>query len=240
MPESLVLSIVLAAVTSSACPPILQNATRLILVTGPTMNAVAGELRLFKRDKPQLPWRLAQAAEPVVLGLKGMGWGEGFEGLARLGEPIKSEGDDRTPAGVFPVGRPFGFESFRHPGYLQIGLDTVCVDDPSSPAYSTIASRASVGGKTHVEQMGGFSLYRRGLVVDYPSDRLRRSGSCIFIHVWRSQFKGTAGCIALTEPRVVALQHFAEPGSTMIAVAPAAALDRFGACLPPARDSVAK
>jgi L,D-peptidoglycan transpeptidase YkuD (ErfK/YbiS/YcfS/YnhG family) len=87
----------------------------------------------------------------------------------------------------------------------------------------------------HVEQMGGFSLYRRGLVVDYPSDRLRKSGSCIFIHVWRSRFKGTAGCIALPEPRVAALQRFAEPGA-VIAVAPAAALDRFGDCLPPLRD----
>jgi L,D-peptidoglycan transpeptidase YkuD (ErfK/YbiS/YcfS/YnhG family) len=239
MPDSLVLSLVLASMTSSACPPILQNATRLMLVTAPTMSAVAGELRLFERDKPQLPWRLAHAAEPAVLGLKGMGWGGGFEGFARSGEPIKSEGDDRTPAGMFPAGRPFGFESSGPPGYLQIRPETVCVDDPSSPAYGTIASRASAGGKTHAEQMRSVSLYRRGLVVDYPSDRLRRSGSCIFIHVWRSQFKGTAGCIALPEPRVAALQLWAEPGA-VIAVAPAAALDRFGACLPPARDSVAK
>jgi hypothetical protein len=120
MPDSLVLSLVLASMTSSACPPILQNATRLMLVTAPTMSAVAGELRLFERDKPQLPWRLAHAAEPAVLGLKGMGWGGGFEGFARSGEPIKSEGDDRTPAGMFPAGRPFGFESSGPPGYLQI------------------------------------------------------------------------------------------------------------------------
>jgi D-alanyl-D-alanine dipeptidase len=237
MPDSIVLPIVLAAVTSATCPQILQNATRLIFVTAPTMNAVAAEVRLFERDKPELTWRLAQAAEPAVLGLKGMGWGEGFEGLAQSGEPIKSEGDDRTPAGIFPAGRPFGFESSGHPGYLEIRPDTVCVDDPSSAAYSTIASRASVGSKTHVEQMGGFSLYRRGLVVEYPSDRLRRSGSCIFIHVWRSRFKGTAGCIALPEPRVAALQNFAESGA-VIAVAPIAALDRFGPCLPPAHDSL--
>ena len=239
MPDSLFLSLVLAAMTSSACPPILQNAARLILVTAPTMDAVAGELRLFERDKPQLPWRLAHAAEPTVLGLKGMGWGGGFAGLARSGEPIKSEGDDRTPAGIFSAGRPFGFESSGPPGYLQIRPETVCVDDPSSPAYGTIASRASVGGKTHAEQMRSVSLYRRGLVVDYPSAGLSKSGSCIFIHVWRSRLKGTAGCIALPEPRVAALQRFAEPGA-VIAVAPAAALDRFGACLPPARDSVAK
>ena len=28
-------------------------------------------------------------------------------------------------------------------------------------------------------------LYRRGLVVDYPTDAANKAGSCIFIHVWR-------------------------------------------------------
>ena len=67
-------------------------------------------------------------------------------------------------------------------------------------------------------------MYRRGLVVDYPTDARKMAGSCIFIHVWRSPTTGTAGCVAMPEPRVEALQDFAADGA-VIAVLPQAALE---------------
>ena len=113
--------------------------------------------------------------------------------------------------------------------YIEIRKgETVCVDDPSSPAYNTITSRAKVGRNTHVEDMGGVELYRRGLIVDYPTVA---AGSCIFIHVWRSNRKGTAGCVALPEERVSAIQDFSEPGA-VVAIVPEAAAPRFAGCLP--------
>ena len=74
-------------------------------------------------------------------------------------------------------------------------------------------------------------MYRRGLLVDYPTDAKRRAGSCIFIHVWRSPTTGTAGCVAVPEPRVEALQAFAEGGAAL-AILPHAALGRLRGCLP--------
>ena len=53
-------------------------------------------------------------------------------------------------------------------------------------------------------------MYRRGLLVQLSDRRPARAGSCIFIHVWRSPTTGTAGCVAVPEPRVEALQEFAE------------------------------
>ncbi len=75
--------------------------------------------------------------------------------------------------------------------------------------------------------------YRSGLVVDYPIDAKARAGSCIFIHVWLPNKTGTAGCVALSEPELIALQDFAEPGA-VLAVLPRQALGRLGACLPAA------
>lgn len=216
---------------ASACPSALRDARRLILVTARTMNSISAKARLYERASAELPWRLAHPAEPAVVGRSGMGWGANFVDLARAGEPKKAEGDMRTPAGIYPVGAPFGFAPSTRARYIQIRKgETVCVDDPSSPAYNAIASRAEIGPKTHFEDMGAVSLYRRGLIVDYPTSSTA-AGSCIFIHVWRSSRKGTAGCVALPEERVSAIQDFAEPGA-VVAIVPEAALPRFAGCLP--------
>ena len=143
------------------------------------------------------------------------------------GEPIKVEGDKRAPAGVYPIGGTFGTVPSSRPGHIQVTDDTVCVDDPDSPAYNTITSRAVVGPKVHAENMSkALPMYRRGLLVDYPTDVAAKAGSCIFIHVWRSPTRGTGGCVSMPEERVMALQDFAEGGGAVLAIMPRHALGR--------------
>jgi D-alanyl-D-alanine dipeptidase len=169
----------------------------------------------------------------VVLGAKGAAWGHGFHHLAKPGDPLKREGDKRTPAGVFAFGRPFGFAPSPLPGFLHLQPDTVCVDDPSSDAYNTITAHGNVGDRVSVESMHSGSLYRRGIVVRYLTSASLRSGSCIFIHVWKSPTAGTAGCIALPEARVAALQEFAVDPTAVLAVLPNPASESLARCLPP-------
>jgi L,D-peptidoglycan transpeptidase YkuD (ErfK/YbiS/YcfS/YnhG family) len=59
-----------------------------------------------------------------------------------------------------------------------------------------------------------------------------RAGSCIFIHLRLPGKTGTAGCIALPEPRLKAWQDFSQ-GGAVLAVLPRQALGRFRGCLPP-------
>jgi L,D-peptidoglycan transpeptidase YkuD (ErfK/YbiS/YcfS/YnhG family) len=115
--------------------------------------------------------------------------------------------------------------------YLRIAEGMVCVDDPSSPAYNTITSRAKVGWKVHGENMWRVPEYRRGLLVDYPTDAKARAGSCIFIHARLKGATGTSGCVSLPEPQVEALQDFAQ-GQAVLAVLPRQAIERFKGCLP--------
>jgi L,D-peptidoglycan transpeptidase YkuD (ErfK/YbiS/YcfS/YnhG family) len=214
-----------------SCPTLLAEARRLVLVTADRMNAPGATMQLFERGSPNEAWRQLSKPEPAVVGKTGIGWSQFFRALARPGEPIKVEGDKRAPAGIYAIGRSFGVIASTRPGYLHVTPDTICVDDPSSPAYNTIASRAQVGA-IHAENMSQIlPMYRRGLLVDYPTDARRRAGSCIFIHVWRSPVTGTAGCVALPEPRVEALQDFAQSGA-VLAILPTAALDRLPGCLP--------
>jgi D-alanyl-D-alanine dipeptidase len=214
------------------CPAPLAEARRLVVVTAATMNATAAQLRLFERTSPSEPWRAITAAEPAMVGKAGMGWSHFYRQLRRGNEPIKVEGDKRAPAGVYPLGRSFGILPSSRPDYLHVAADTVCVDDPTSPSYNTITSRAAVGPQVRVENMGrALPMYRRGIVVDYPTDIRARAGSCIFVHVWRTPTTGTAGCVAIPEARVEALQEFSAAGAA-IAILPQGALDRLRGCLP--------
>ena len=223
-------------VHANTCPAPLADARRLVLVTAASMNTIAATMRLYERASPAESWRARGDAEPAVVGKTGMAWSQFFRRLARPGEPIKIDGDKRAPAGVYSIGRSFGILASSRPGYLQITPDTICVDDPASPAYNSIASRARLGPRVHAENMSrALPMYRRGLLVDYPTDAGRRAGSCIFIHVWSSPKTGTAGCVALPEPRVEALQEFAEGGAAL-AILPRMALDRLTGCLPAAAD----
>jgi L,D-peptidoglycan transpeptidase YkuD (ErfK/YbiS/YcfS/YnhG family) len=229
------LSVPLTPAQGQTCPEPLAGARRLVLVTSKTMATSAATAQLFERASPADAWRSLGPAEPVLVGRAGMAWGSGFHQLGQNGEPRKIEGDKRTPAGIYPIGQSFGFSASSRPGHLQLAGDTVCVDDPASPAYNTITSRNIVGRAVHGEDMHSVRHYRRGLVVDYPTDGKARAGSCIFIHVQRSATSPTAGCVALPEARVAALQEFAEPGAVLAAL-PQAALSRLSGCLPQIAD----
>jgi D-alanyl-D-alanine dipeptidase len=217
---------------AQACPAPLADAKRLVLVTAANMNDAAASMRLYERSASRENWRALGPAEPAMIGKTGMGWSPFFARLARRGEPMKIEGDKRAPAGIYPIGRSFGILPSARANYLPITPDTICVDDLSSPAYNTIASRTKLGPRVSAENMSkALPMYRRGLLVDYPTDAAKKAGSCIFIHVWRTPTTGTAGCVAVPEPKVEALQEFSEPGA-VLAILPRGALGRLAGCLP--------
>jgi L,D-peptidoglycan transpeptidase YkuD (ErfK/YbiS/YcfS/YnhG family) len=216
---------------AQSCPEPLASARRLVLVTADKLSSTGASLGQFERDAANSPWHEVRAATPTLIGQRGMAWAHAFRRYARRGEPIKVEGDKRAPIGFFKIGSSFGFGMSDRPDYLRIAQDTICVYDLSSPAYNTITSRAKAGLKVRAENMSHVPQYRRGLLVDYPTNVRAKAGSCIFIHLQLSGMTGTAGCVALPEPQLVALQDFAQPGA-VLAIMPRQAFGRFKGCLP--------
>lgn len=221
-----------AAAATENCPSLLSRVNRLALVTVSNMNSSSARLRLYERVPGRATWLPLGAPEPTVLGASGAAWAPAFRHLGMPSEPVKREGDYRTPTGIFTLGRPFGFAPLLLPNYLQITPDTICVDDPQSPAYNSITTRNQIDHRISAEHMHRGPLYRLGVVVDYPTDAARRAGSCIFIHVWKSPRSGTAGCIGLPDTRVTAIQKFAGQPPVALAVLPEIAIKRLGNCLP--------
>ncbi|MFN3656704.1 MAG: hypothetical protein ACK4UO_05545 [Pseudolabrys sp.] len=228
---SLAFAIVSGGALAQSCPQPLASAQRLVLVTADNLTTSAARLQRFTRANAAAPWQPDGEAVNALVGRKGMAWGFAFRDLARKGEPVKVEGDKRAPVGFYRIGASFGFAASQQPGYLRLQEGAVCVDDPGHPAYNTITERARVGKAVHGENMSRVPEYRRGILVDYPSSGPARGGSCIFIHLWLPGKTGTAGCIALQEPQLVALQDFARDGA-VLAILPRQALARFKGCLP--------
>jgi hypothetical protein len=83
-------------------------------------------------------------------------------------------------------------------------------------AFGVIGS-ASRGHAKH----GAIARFRRGLIIDYPTDAANRARSCIFIHIQKKNpTSGTARCFNLPENRVAASQKFTKKHPTMLAQIP--------------------
>jgi L,D-peptidoglycan transpeptidase YkuD (ErfK/YbiS/YcfS/YnhG family) len=211
----------------AACPN-LMDAERLVLVLAPTFESVSAKVRLYERgDKA---WKAAGEAKPAVLGKNGMAWAWNHSQYAS-GQPVKIEGDRRSPAGFFTLGRPFGL-SPGLAGYMRLEPSQhYCVDDPASPHYNTVLPKANAG-EASGEDMGLEPLYRQGLFVDYPTSAAHRGGSCIFVHVRRAQTAGTAGCVAMAEDDVRELQQWSAGKKTAIGILPESAWKTLRSCFP--------
>jgi D-alanyl-D-alanine dipeptidase len=216
------------------CPRPLHRATRLIIVTVPEMTSVKGTLHTFERKSPaDAAWQRSGPPESAVVGASGIGWSEDFDYLARKDEPVKHEGDKRTPAGIFRVAGPFGFEPNTINGYTKLEAGrSFCVDDPTSLLYGRIVGKELAARVKSSEDMSQVPGLRRGLRVDYPARRGAKAGSCIFIQVWDGADQGTKARIGMPEERVAVLQEWSSKGFTAIAVMSEAAAPRFKGCLP--------
>lgn len=212
-----------SATTARGTPPeALASATQLVVVTTPGWDATTGVLQRFARERPGSPWRAEGGPVPVVVGRSGLAWGVGFDEIAGAGAgtagPRKREGDGRSPAGAFPLGRAFGFAPaatapLRLP-YLPLTAGIECVDDPESDHYNRLVDRASVSEPDwrSAERMREIGVYRLGVVVDYNADPPTPGrGSCIFLHIWGGPRSTTAGCTALDAGELTTVVEWLDP-----------------------------
>jgi D-alanyl-D-alanine dipeptidase len=206
------------------------GSTQLIVVTTSNWNAVEGKMQRFERNTAHEPWRPFGEPIPIVVGRSGMGWGIGLaaadgQDVRSTSEPVKKEGDGKSPAGIFDLGTAFGYSDQPLPGlklpYLPLTESIECVDDVKSKYYNRIVNRSAVvpdwNSSEHMRDAG--ESYRWGVVVDFNGTVAGRdrdapepgSGSCVFLHIWHDQSRGTAGCTAMTQMNVETLLTWLDP-----------------------------
>ncbi|HEV2362372.1 MAG TPA: L,D-transpeptidase family protein [Acidimicrobiales bacterium] len=201
-------------------PPLLvqqlasvDGATQVITVEASGFGATTATVEAFGRDSHGR-WLLGFG--PVTAEL-------GFDGLAPAGR--KSEGDGRTPSGIFALGRMFGI--MPNPGvtgfsYQQVSSRDVWVDDPQSKYYNleetlpdsrrwrqTVCYGAD-GCYSGAEPLDNPTAYPYAVVVQYNTGRVvAGAGSAIFFHVSAGQ--PTTGCVAIPEGELVAIMRWLRP-----------------------------
>jgi len=192
----------------------LESARQLILVVTPEWGAIEGKLQRYERTEGgSAAWRQYGEALPVVVGKNGLAWAAEF--TAKLGDPsdpVKREGDGRSPAGIFTIGPAFGYDPASSHGqlmidYLQVTKDFECVDDCQSTYYNQLRERSRTPrhdwSSSEVMRRDD-DYYRLGVVINhnYPEPVACR-GSCIFLHLWEGPGIGTVGCTAMAAHSMV-------------------------------------
>jgi len=221
----LALVIVSAAASLLAdAPPRLTAARQMVLVITPGWNDVRGELRRFERSAAGQPWRPVGETGSIVVGKNGTAWDPLTPPV--VPGPQKAEGDGRAPAGVFPLGRAFGFAPAAEASWLKLPYLPVvegieCVDDASSTVYNQIVDRRQVrtpdwNSSEKMREVG--EAYRWGVVVDYNTPAVAKRGSCIFLHIGGEGGKGTAGCTAMSPEELRAVMAWLDPAAGPVLV----------------------
>jgi len=164
----------------------------------------------------------------VVVGKSGLAWGLGIApsgyaenaDVAASGEPVKHEGDGRSPAGVFALGEAFGYAASAPSGwkmpYLPLTASMECVDDAHSKFYNRTLDRGSVSPdwKSSEQMRRMDEFYRWGVIVEHNAAPVRPGGgSCIFLHIWGGKGQGTVGCTAMAQPQLEAVIGWLDPAN---------------------------
>ncbi len=177
--------------------------SQIVLVLSDDFNSSKAHLSTY--EKYDIGYRKASLSFNVQLGKNGLGWGQGIKNIDHLdSEAIKKEGDGKAPAGIFLLGKSFGYAQVETKlEYMQATKELICVDDTRSQHYNKLIRTTDLSKIKSFEYMKREdNLYQYGLIVEHNVEAKRGAGSCIFMHIWRDKNSPTAGCTAMNEKNI--------------------------------------
>ena len=215
---------------AAEAPKPIHDATQMLVVTTADWNAVPGRMVRYERARPGKHWKQVGEQVAIVVGKSGLGWGIGLVSTedARgrdAADPVKHEGDGKSPAGVFGFSSGFGYAAekpadWKMP-YVSLTPSVECVDDAGSQFYNRVVDRAAVtpdwNSSEHMASTGEY--YRWGAVIEHNwNPPVPGGGSCIFLHVWGGPAQGTTGCTAMAQLRLEPILAWLDPAANPILV----------------------
>lgn len=184
------------------------NSHQLIVITTSGWDIVKGKFYCFEKKDGQ--WKL-EFSDQAVVGIKGMGMGLGIKKVELPDAPVKKEGDLKSPAGIFNISNAFGYAkknevTWLKVPYLEASSNLLCIDDGNSSSYNQLiySDKTKKDWKSCEEMHRKDDMYKWGLFVEHNAvNPAQGKGSCIFIHIWKDNNSGTAGCSAMSEPNIL-------------------------------------
>lgn len=196
-----------------------SSSQKMLVSVTDDWNSNKATMYLF--DKTSDGWKKHRLVFSVSIGKNGLGWGEGVH-PHQSGEYVKTEGDNRSPAGLFDLDTLFyglgekAPDGVQYP-YLPLTQLTRCVDDEKSAVYNSIVEEDSLKKDWNsAERMGAVDPdYKYVLVVKHNPKREPGKGSCIFIHTVNVP---TSGCTSMDEDDMVTLLQWLDPKKKTVMV----------------------
>lgn len=200
--------------TKAVIPEYLGKAQQIIIVL--TEDWHSFHSRLYLGERKNGAWQVINCF-PAVCGRAGLAWGLGLypQNPAVQPQPAKVEGDQKTPAGIFRLGKCLGYApqltvNLDLP-YQQLTKDFQGVDDPASRYYNQVVDTAqlrkdvAIDWKSYEIMRRDDELYKWLLVIEHNPENLPGAGSLIFMHIWENQDQATAGCTGVAEASLLEL-----------------------------------
>ncbi len=218
-----------AAVSAVTTSPVPANTRQLIVTVTEGWSGSDASLHRFERQLDG-EWKQVGESFETVVGHTGLAWGLGFHPQGGHGsEPIKLEGDGKSPAGIFAVGALYGYEK-AFGGQTLLPYQAVdrawrCVNDSKSKYYNRVLSEkgVDVDWKEAEYMRRHDSLYRLVIAIDhnaiFAGTPKAKGGSCIFFHVWRNPASPTIGCTAMPLASMKMLASWLDPAKNPVLVA---------------------
>ncbi len=196
-----------------------SESMQAVVVTTKNWSAIIGEAQLFERENTKSNWRKIGKSFAVVVGAGGMAWSDGLNDLptdtGRL--LMKTEGDGKSPAGIFNLSSAFGTaeksDKIKLP-FTKLKELTECVDDVKSSNYNRIVDRMQIGNfdwKSSEKMLALGAQYDLGVFVEHNPEKQSGGGSCIFLHIWKDAATGTAGCTAMARRNMETILYWLDP-----------------------------
>jgi D-alanyl-D-alanine dipeptidase len=190
----------------------LNNSNQVVFVKTPSINSIHGKMFLYERKNYRKKWKLIDSFV-VTVGRSGLAKDAQSDLVFNHSIPVKHEGDGKSPAGIFKLGKIFSYHAIQnlHMPFVQVDTNFYCVDDATSSYYNTliVADTAKHDYNSFEYMKRNDSLYEYGVWVLYNSAPVTAgNGSCIFLHVWKNEDSSTSGCTAMSKENIVKLIHW--------------------------------
>ncbi len=188
----------------------IPDARQLIVGLADAWDSSRATLWTFERTRTG--WEPTDISEvPILLGRNGLAWGKGVLPVPQ--GQLKREGDGKTPAGYFKIGKIYGYPDHLPAGssfpYHQVGYYDCWVDDVNNPHYNRhyIAKPGQEPPwfESQRVRLGDYA-YKYKIEIRHNSDPPEPGyGSAIFFHIRRGENRPTVGCTSMAESELVRL-----------------------------------
>src|ERR1043166_2882839 len=209
----------LLVIASANAQSRIDNCRQLLVVLTDSWAAESVRMSLFERVDAS-SWQAHGSPVAVRIGRGGLAWGRGIAIVRSLAGPIKKEGDDKAPAGIFPLGSVFGLTAQTKMPFVALSKNMVAVDDPRPRYYNRIVDQSKIDYRDwkHAERLFGVDVYRLGVVVEHNVPAEPGLGSCIFLHIWKGPWTSTSGCTAMSERELIRVIRWLDPAKDPLLV----------------------